>query len=69
MRMAPLALARILLERGHEPVLQVTCRDRAIASLCRPICSVAAALGIENLLILSGDHPPFRRPSRRPTGV
>ena len=66
MRMAPLALARILLERGHEPVLQVTCRDRNRIALQADLLG-AAALGIENLLVLSGDHPRFGdHPGARP---
>lgn len=58
MRMAPLALARLLVENGYEPILQVTCRDRNRMALQSDILG-AAALGIENLLLLTGDHPSF----------
>ncbi len=56
MRMAPLAVARLLVENGLEPVLQVTCRDRNRMALQSDLLA-AAALGIENVLLLTGDHP------------
>lgn len=58
MRMAPLALARLLIEQGYEPILQITCRDRNRMALQSDLLG-AAALGIENLLLLTGDHPRF----------
>ena len=58
MRMAPLALARLLIEHGYEPILQITCRDRNRMALQSDLLG-AAALGVENLLILTGDHPRF----------
>jgi 5,10-methylenetetrahydrofolate reductase len=58
MRMSPLALARLLVEQGYEPVLQMTCRDRNRMALQSDLLG-AAALGIENLLLLTGDHPKF----------
>lgn len=58
MRMTPLALSRILVENGYEPVLQLTCRDRNRMALQSDLLG-AAALGIENLLLLTGDHPAF----------
>ena len=58
MRMAPIALARLLIERGFEPVLQITCRDRNRLALQSDLLG-AAALGVKNLLILTGDHPKF----------
>ena len=58
MRMSPLALARLLVEQGYEPVLQLTCRDRNRMALQSDLLG-AAALGIENLLLLTGDHPKF----------
>jgi 5,10-methylenetetrahydrofolate reductase len=58
MRMSPLALARLLMDHGYEPILQVTCRDRNRMALQSDLLG-AAALGIENLLILTGDHPRF----------
>lgn len=58
MRMAPLALARRLVENGYEPILQITCRDRNRMALQSDLLG-AAALGIKNLLLLTGDHPSF----------
>jgi methylenetetrahydrofolate reductase (NADPH) len=58
MRMSPLALAALLLREGIEPILQLTCRDRNRMALQSDLLG-AAALGIENLLLLSGDHPSF----------
>lgn len=58
MRMSPLALARLLIEHGYEPILQLTCRDRNRMALQSDLLG-AAALGIENLLLLTGDHPKF----------
>ncbi|MFA5119136.1 MAG: methylenetetrahydrofolate reductase [Candidatus Omnitrophota bacterium] len=56
MRLGSLAVCSLLKQRGFEPVYQVTCRDRNRLALQSDILS-AAALGIENLLILTGDHP------------
>jgi len=55
MRVGSLAMCRLLQERGVEPVLQVTCRDRNRISLQSELLS-AAVLGIENVLCLTGDH-------------
>ncbi len=55
MRLGSLALCHLLVERGLEPVLQVTCRDRNRIALQSDLLS-AAALGIENVLCLTGDH-------------
>lgn len=55
MRMSPLALARLLLEGGVTPVWQVTCRDRNRIALQADLLA-AAALGIENVLVVTGDH-------------
>ena len=50
------AAAAILVANGHEPILQVTCRDRNRIALAGDLIG-AAAQGIENLLILRGDDP------------
>ena len=55
MRLGSLAVCSMLAQRGLEPIFQVTCRDRNRLALQSDILS-AAALGIENLLILTGDH-------------
>ncbi len=54
--MSSLAAAAILCRAGFEPVLQMTCRDRNRLALAGDLLG-AAALGIENLLILRGDDP------------
>jgi methylenetetrahydrofolate reductase (NADPH) len=48
--------ASVLLENGIEPILQLTCRDRNRIALQSQLLG-AAALGIENLLVLKGDDP------------
>jgi 5,10-methylenetetrahydrofolate reductase len=56
MRLGSIAVCRLLLERGYQPILQMTCRDRNRIALQSDLLS-AAVLGVENILILSGDHP------------
>jgi len=58
MRLSPLVLASLLKQAGIEPILQLTCRDRNRMALQSDLLG-AAALGIENLLLLSGDHARF----------
>jgi methylenetetrahydrofolate reductase (NADPH) len=48
--------ASILLQSGIEPILQFTCRDRNRIALQSDLLA-AAALGIQNLLLLKGDDP------------
>ena len=55
MRMAPLALARLMVEAGVTPVWQTTCRDRNRIALQADLLA-ADALGVENALIVTGDH-------------
>ena len=56
MRVGSLAICRLLREKGFEPIMQLTCRDRNRLGLQSDVLS-AAVLGIENLLCLTGDHP------------
>ena len=66
MRMSSLAMCRLLLDQGLEPVLQLTCRDRNRIALQAELLG-AHALGLRNLLCLTGD--PVRvgdQPSARP---
>ena len=66
MRMSSLAVCKLLLEQGIEPVLQMTCRDRNLLALQADLLG-AHALGIRNLLCLTGD--PLRagdQPDSRP---
>ncbi|MFH0762667.1 MAG: methylenetetrahydrofolate reductase [Candidatus Omnitrophota bacterium] len=55
MRLGSLAVSSLLKQKGFEPVFQLTCRDRNRLALQSDLLS-AAALGIENVLILTGDH-------------
>jgi len=55
MRVGSLAVCRLLVERGVEPVYQVVCRDRNRLALESDLLS-AAILGVENVLLLTGDH-------------
>ena len=56
MKLGSLAVCRLLKERGHEPIFQITCRDRNRLALQSDLLS-AAVLGIENVLVLTGDYP------------
>jgi methylenetetrahydrofolate reductase (NADPH) len=56
MRVGSLAVCSKLIERGLEPVFQLTCRDRNRLALQSDLLS-AWALGVENVLCLTGDHP------------
>jgi 5,10-methylenetetrahydrofolate reductase len=58
MRMCPLAVAALLVRQGIEPILQLTCRDRNRMALQSDLLG-AAAMGVENVLVLSGDHARF----------
>ncbi|HWA90110.1 MAG TPA: methylenetetrahydrofolate reductase [Rhizomicrobium sp.] len=48
--------AHLLLQNGVEPILQLTCRDRNRIALQSQLVG-AAALGIVNVLALTGDDP------------
>lgn len=56
MRLGSLAVCVLLKQKGFEPIFQITCRDRNRLALQSDILS-AAALGLENILILTGDYP------------
>jgi methylenetetrahydrofolate reductase (NADPH) len=55
-RMASLAFSKILLDSGVEPVLEQTTRDRNRIALQSDLLG-AAAMGIKNVLCMTGDHP------------
>jgi len=57
-RMSSLSACVILKGMGLEPILQMVCRDRNRIALQSDILG-AAALGINNMLCLSGDHQKF----------
>jgi methylenetetrahydrofolate reductase (NADPH) len=54
--MSALAAATILIGAGIEPILQITCRDKNRIALQSELMG-AAALGIRNILVLTGDDP------------
>lgn len=57
-RLSSLASAIIILSEGLEPVMQMTCRDRNRIGIQSDLLG-AYALGIRNLLCLTGDHHKF----------
>lgn len=56
MRLGSLATCHLLKEKGLEPVIQMTCRDRNRLALQSDLLS-AYVLGIENVLSITGDLP------------
>jgi methylenetetrahydrofolate reductase (NADPH) len=54
--LSSLVAAKLLLDAGVEPILQMTCRDRNRLALQADLLG-AMALGIRNVLVLSGDDP------------
>ena len=56
MRLGSLAVCSLLKQKEFAPIFQVTCRDRNRLALQSDILS-AAALGITNILALTGDYP------------
>jgi len=57
-RMSSLTAGLIALSEGVEPVMQMTCRDRNRIAIQAEALG-AEALGIKNLLCLTGDHQKF----------
>lgn len=55
-RMSSLAASLIASQAGVEPVMQLTCRDRNRLALQSDLLA-AGALGIPNVLLMTGDHP------------
>jgi len=55
LRLGSLAVSHLLRREGIDPVFQLTCRDRNRIALQSDLLS-AATLGIENVLLLTGDH-------------
>ena len=56
MRLGSLATCALLVQKGLEPVFQMTCRDRNRIALQSDLLS-AHVLGIRNVLVISGDFP------------
>lgn len=57
-RQSSMAGCRLLLDCSMEPILQVTCRDRNRIALQSDVLG-ASALGIHNVLCVTGDHQSF----------
>jgi len=57
-RMSSIGAARLTLENGLEPVMQMVCRDRNRIAIQSDVLG-ASALGIKNMLCLTGDHQKF----------
>ncbi|MCD7745911.1 MAG: methylenetetrahydrofolate reductase [Lachnospiraceae bacterium] len=55
MRLGSLATCKALKDEGLTPIFQITCRDRNRIALQSDLLS-AAMFGIENVLLLTGDH-------------
>lgn len=57
-RLSSAATCTVLCQAGLEPVMQMTCRDRNRLAIQADLFG-AAALGVRNLLCLTGDHQVF----------
>jgi len=57
-RMSSIAVGKMLLDLGIEPTIQMTCRDRNRIAIQADLLG-ASALGMRNLLCLTGDHQLF----------
>jgi methylenetetrahydrofolate reductase (NADPH) len=65
-RMSSIACGLLALQEGLEPIVQMTCRDRNRMAMQSDILG-ASALGIKNLLCLTGDHPSLgNHPQSKP---
>lgn len=57
-RMSSIGAGCIALSEGIEPVIQMTCRDRNRIGIQSDLLA-ASAMGLDNLLCLTGDHQKF----------
>jgi 5,10-methylenetetrahydrofolate reductase len=57
-RMSSIGAGTLVVQEGLEPVIQMTCRDRNRLSIQSDLLG-AYALGMRNLLCLTGDHQTF----------
>jgi len=57
-RLSSIASAVVIMREGIEPVIQMTCRDRNRIALQSDLLG-AGALGVKNVLCLTGDHQTF----------
>ena len=56
MRLGSLATCHLLVEKGLDPIFQMTCRDRNRIALQSDLLN-AHVLGIRNVLAITGDYP------------
>jgi len=57
-RMSSIGAAKLTLEYGLEPIMQMVCRDRNRIAMQSDILG-ASAMGIKNMLCLTSDHQKF----------
>ncbi|MDI6774920.1 MAG: methylenetetrahydrofolate reductase [Verrucomicrobiota bacterium] len=57
-RMSSIAAGALAMKEGLEPVIQITCRDRNRIAIQSDVLG-ACALGLRNILCLTGDHQVF----------
>lgn len=55
MRICSMAVCKIALEKGLDPIFQMTCRDRNRIGLQSDLLG-ASILGVKNVLCMTGDH-------------
>ncbi len=56
MHMSSVAFSHLLITKNYNVIMQMTCRDRNRIAIQGDLLG-AAALGIQNVLIMTGDHP------------
>lgn len=57
LHMSVLAAARLMIDNGIDPIMQLSCRNRNRIALLSDLLG-AAALGVSNLLLVRGDRVP-----------
>ncbi len=57
-RMSSIAAGFLAMQEGLEPIIQITCRDRNRLAIQSDVLG-AYALGLKNILCLTGDHQVF----------
>ena len=57
-RLSSFAGSCILIDKGLEPIMQISCRDRNRIALQSDVLG-ASAVGIKNILFITGDHQSF----------
>ncbi len=57
-RMSSIAAGVLAIKEGLEPIVQITCRDRNRIAIQSDVLG-AYAMGVKNILCLSGDHQKF----------